>query len=297
MQVVELGLTAVLAVALADLVEQIVPDVIVATNPFYLAPLKSNYARGRTRVPVVTTVTDMGDVFVMWFNDVSTYTLVPTQRVYDMALRHRLTSDTLRMTGIPVNPALGDDTRSKAEVRASLQLDPERTTALVVGSQRVNNLLNAVRVLNHSSLPIQIIAAAGGDDGTFAELQAMQWHVPVRLFNFTDDMPTLMRAADVIVCKSGGLMVNESLAAGLPMLLIDVIEGQETGNAEFVTEHGAGEVVKEPIEFLEAVHHWLGGDQHVLAERAENARKAGKPRAAYEAAQLTWELASTTVRS
>ncbi len=87
-------------------------------------------------------------------------------------------------------------------------------------------------------------------------------------------------------------MVNEALAAGLPMLLIDVIEGQETGNAEFVVQHGAGEVVKEPLEFMQAAYHWLSGDQHLLHERAENARRAGKPHAAYEAADLAWALAN-----
>lgn len=287
----ELGLTAVLGEAVSDIVRKVAPDVIVATHPNYLAPIKAlRTLRGR-RVPVVTVVTDMGDVHVMWFNDVSAYTLVPTQRVYDAALENKLSPGTVRMTGIPVNPALGDDTRPKADVRASLKLDPELTTVLIVGSQRVNNLMNAVTVLNHSNLPIQLIVAAGGDDETYAALQATEWHLPVRLFNFSNDMATLMRAAEAIVCKAGGLMVNEALAAGLPMLLIDVIEGQETGNAEFVTEHSAGEVVKEPLEFLEAAYHWLSGDQHLLRERAENARKAGKPHAAYDAAELVWGLA------
>jgi 1,2-diacylglycerol 3-beta-galactosyltransferase len=292
--VFELGLTAVLGDAVAGLIETMAPDVVVVTNPFFLAPLKAKGAPGGTRVPVVTTVTDMGDVLAMWFNDVSAYTLVPTPRVHALALEHGLSSDTVRMTGIPVNPALGDDTRSKADVRASLQLDPNLTTVLVVGSKRVNNLVNAVTVLNHSNLPIQLIVAAGGDDETYGALQAMEWHLPVRLFNFADDMPSLMRAADVLVGKSGGLIVNETLAAGLPMLLIDVIEGQETGNASYVTEHGAGEVVKEPLQVLETVHHWLSGDQHVLRERAENARSAGKPNAAYDAAELAWGLATRT---
>ena len=257
----------------------------------YLAPIKTLRTLRGQNVPVVTVVTDMGDVHVMWFNDVSAYTLVPTQVVYDAAIENKLSPDTVLMTGIPVNPALGDDNRPKGDVRSALGLAPERTTVFVVGSQRVNNLMNAVTVLNHSNLPIQLIVVAGGDDKTYDALQATEWHLPVRLYNFTDDMPTLMRASDAIVCKAGGLMVNEALAAGLPMLLIDVIEGQETGNAEFVVEHGAGEVVKEPLEFLEAAWHWLSGDQALLRERAENARMAGKPHAAYDAAELAWGLA------
>lgn len=138
-----------------------------------------------------------------------------------------------------------------------------------------------------------MIIAAGGDDETYAALEATEWHLPVRLYNFTTEMPTLMRASDLLVGKAGGLMVTEALAAGLPLLLIDVIEGQETGNAEFVLEHKAGEVVKEPIPFMEVAYHWLSGDQHMLRERAENARGAGKPHAAYDAAELAWGLANS----
>ena len=289
----ELGLTAVLGQAVGDIVRSFAPDAIVATHPNYLAPLKTIYTLRRQRIPVVTIVTDMGDVHVMWFNEVSNVTLVPTQAVYEAALENDLTPSTVRITGIPVNPRLGDDTCPRGEVRHSLDLAPDCTTVLFVGSQRVNNLMNAVRVLNHSNLPVQAIVVAGGDDETYAALSAFEWHLPVKLFNFTDDMPTLMRAADVIVSKAGGLMVTESLAAGLPMLLIDVIEGQETGNAAYVIEHGAGEVVKEPLEFLEAAYHWLSGDQHVLKTRAEAAGRAGRPHAAYDAAELAWGLAQT----
>lgn len=288
----EAGLTLVLGDAVSKIVKEAAPDVIVATHPNYLAPLKMVFTTTGRAIPTLTVVTDMGDVHLMWFNEVSALTFVPTQRVYDLALKMKLPPEKVRITGIPVNPELGDDRRSRADARAALQLDPSRTTLLVVGSQRVNNLMNAVRVLNHSNLPIQLIVAAGGDDETYAELQATEWHVPVRLYNFTDEMPTLMRAADAIVCKAGGLIVNEALAAGLPLLLINVIEGQETGNAEYVTENGAGEVVETPLEFLEAVYHWLSGEQSLLQERARNARQAGRPRAAYDVAELAWALAA-----
>ena len=283
--VYELGLTVVLGEAIADVVRKTNPNVIVATHPNYLAPLKTLFTLMRRSIPIITVVTDMGDVHLMWFNDVSTFTLVPTQRVYATALEQKLNPNSVRVTGIPVNPALGDAAQPKAAFRSALGLDPNLTTVLVSGSQRVNNLMNAVRVLNHSNLPIQLILVAGGDDETHAALEATEWHLPVRLYNFTRDMPTLMRASDAIVCKAGGLMVTESLAAGLPLLLIDVIEGQETGNAEYVANHEAGLVVKDPLDLLEAAYHWLSGDQAPLRAAADRARAAGRPRAADEAAE------------
>jgi 1,2-diacylglycerol 3-beta-galactosyltransferase len=169
-------------------------------------------------------------------------------------------------------------------------------TALVVGSPRVRNLLDAVRVLNHSGFPLQALVVAGGDDAVYAELQQTDWHIPVVVYNMVDNMPTLMHAADFIVCKAGGLIVTEALACGLPILLIDVIEGQETGNAEFVVENGAGEVARLPLDMLETLYHWLSNEGQLLKTRAYNARRVGHPQAADEIAELAWTLAASENR-
>jgi len=72
-----------------------------------------------------------------------------------------------------------------------------------------------------------------------------------------------MHAVDFVVCKAGGLIVTEALACGLPLMLIDVIEGQETGNAEFVVDNGAGDIARMPLDMLETLYHWLSNDaQH-----------------------------------
>jgi UDP-N-acetylglucosamine:LPS N-acetylglucosamine transferase len=113
------------------------------------------------------------------------------------------------------------------------------------------------------------------------------------VYDFVDDMPTLMHASDFILCKAGGLIVSEALACGLPLLVIDVIPGQETGNAEYVIEHGAGERAKSGLAALEIVHHWLDEGGALLAERARNARRLGRPRAAFEIAEHVWKILMT----
>jgi 1,2-diacylglycerol 3-beta-galactosyltransferase len=100
-----------------------------------------------------------------------------------------------------------------------------------------------------------------------------------------------MHAADFIVCKAGGLIVTEALACGLPLLLIDVIEGQETGNAEFVVDNGAGDIARMLLDMLETLYHWLSNEAQLLQTRAHNARQVGRPQAAAEIAELAWTLA------
>ena len=135
-----------------------------------------------------------------------------------------------------------------------------------------------------------LAAVAGGNDELYGKLQAADWHIPVTLYNFVDNMSDMLHAADCVVSKAGGLIVTESLACGLPLLLVQVIPGQETGNAELVTREGAGELVLEPLAFLEALGDWLADGGRLYHERAANARRLGRPEAAFDAVDLIWDV-------
>ncbi len=85
-----------------------------------------------------------------------------------------------------------------------------------------------------------------------------------------------MRAADILVSKAGGLIVTESLAAGLPMLLCEVIEGQESGNADFIISQGAAVLTAEPVaRLVKELSRWLKDGGKELAERKAKAQAIG----------------------
>ncbi|MCX8025905.1 MAG: hypothetical protein N3A60_11955, partial [Thermanaerothrix sp.] len=50
---------------------------------------------------------------------------------------------------------------------------------------------------------------------------------------------------------------------------------------------------EEPLQFLEVLAHLLLNDRALLHQRAENAKRLGRPRAAYDVAELVWEAAQT----
>jgi UDP-N-acetylglucosamine:LPS N-acetylglucosamine transferase len=76
------------------------------------------------------------------------------------------------------------------------------------------------------------------------------------------------------------------------LILIDVIPGQETGNANYIVSGNAGVLAEDPTDVLEAMAHWLENDRRNYQEQAQNARRLGHPRAAYDAAELAWSLGS-----
>lgn len=293
--VLDSAMTLMLLDVLNETIKQRKPDILVVTRENYLAPLNGLIAlnqlfnSARQRIPVVTVVTDLTTVHRSWFNTVSDLCFVPTQKAFDLAVINGLNPRKVKITGVPVDPVFAQETRSKAQIRAELGWQTHPSTLLIVGGKRVRGVSNLVRVLNHSGLPLQLVIVAGGDDQLHEELQQTEWHLPATVYNFVDNMPDLLQAADMIACKAGGLIVSEALACALPILLIDVIQGQETGNADHVVDGDAGDLTPEPVDALETLFHWLQHDHKLLKERARHARKLGHPKAAYEIAGMIWK--------
>ena len=239
---------------------------------------------------MLTVVTDLSSLHRQWFNRSSDMFAVPTENAFQFALEHGIAREQLHNTGIPVSPDIGHEQRSQRTVREELGWQPDLFTVLTVGSVRSARQPDMLRALNHSGLPIQLAVVAGGDNAQHRLYQSIEWHRPTHVFDFVNNLPGMMRAADVVISKAGGLIVSEALAAGLPMVLSDVIPGQETGNADYVTDNGAGVLVQDPLGALEAICHWIG-DPELFAQVRSAAARLGRPDAAAHVVKLALALA------
>ena len=271
------SLTLMLFNALREIIHNKQPDVIVCTYLFYQEILSALFTLEKHRIPLLTVVTDLATVNKLWFHPVVDLCLVPTQTVHDMAIEAGLPPEKIKITGIPVRPELTKGNQDRTSLRMSLGWRPDLFTVLAIGSKRVEHLYDALRVLNHSGLPLQLVVVAGGDDEFYQRIQETEWHADTHCYNFVDELGTFMMAADCILGKAGGLTVSEALACGLPLILVDVIPGQETGNADHVVSGNAGVLVRDPIDVLETICHWLEKDKLYYKQQAENALQLGHP--------------------
>lgn len=274
------------------LIEEKQPDVIVSVYPYFQAPMAAVRNILKLRAPLLVVITDLVTVHRIWFNKWSSGVfVVPTDAVRAIARKSGIPEARIETIGIPVDPILTAPPEKKAEVRRRLGWEEDTITLLAVGSERVQNLSKMLHVLNHSALPLQFVVVAGGNDALYEEFKATEWHRPAHVYNFVDNLPEMMHAADFIMCKAGGLITTEALAAELAILVVEVIPGQETGNAKYIVDGGAGALIDDPVDLLETVFHWLDNDASQLKARVAAARKLGSPRAAVEIAQRIWRLA------
>ncbi len=295
--ILEQSLIILLLETMRVLLDRYKPHAVVNTYPLYQTPMLTALRREkRSRIPFFTVITDLSTIHRLWFDRRVTGCLVPNSVVADLALSLGLDPAKVITTGIPVSPAISHETRTKNKIRKELGWLPDIPAILAVGSKRVDRLMDTLNVINHFGCDLQLAVVAGNDEVVYNQLSHVEWHIPAYIYNFVENMPTLLKASDLLVCKAGGLILTEALASSLPMMLIEVIPGQETGNAEYVTAYGAADIAQSPIEVLETLRHLMKDDQSLLKKRAANAALMGKPSSAFDTAEILWKAMSARPR-
>ncbi len=184
------------------------------------------------------------------------------------------------VTGRPVDPAFGTTTREAG--RAALDLpSADLIVAVVGGSLGAGPINDAVYDAYAGGVPegctIVLVTGRGKARGS-TDLR-------LREMEFCDQMPDLIAAADLVVCRSGG-SVAEVAAAGRPAVLIPwagAADDHQTLNAQPFRAVGAAEVIADrdldgPL--LRATVDRLLADADVRRGMADAMRGAGRPHAA-----------------
>ena len=279
--------------SLKQVVSEVHPDVVLTTTEMFNAPMGALRRYGRQLLPFHTVITDLADLHAMWFNPSPDLFYVANETVKAQAVAYGIAPERVVISGIPVDIRFARKTSSKKDLRVTLGIDESLPTFLFVGSKRVDGIFENLEFLEYLSLPFQVVVITGGDDALYAKVTGRAWRFPLRIEKLVDNMPEWMSAADILVTKAGGLILSEAMAAGLPVIMIDNLPGQESGNVRYILEHRAGARVEEGSELLEVVREWLSDDRATLQAVTENARKLGHPASAIDIAQMLWQSSIT----
>ena len=108
---------------------------------------------------------------------------------------------------------------------------------------------------------VEVLAVCGSNTKLLSRLQKDFGTVPnVHLLGFTDRVPLLMDACDVLFTKPGGLSSTEAAAKRIPLIHTAPIPGCETDNARFFHYHGMSYSTTDTAQQV-AVAHRLCSDK------------------------------------
>jgi UDP-N-acetylglucosamine:LPS N-acetylglucosamine transferase len=127
--------------------------------------------------------------------------------------------------------------QSQAQARSEFGIPPEeRCVLLMSGAWGLGPVADAASALADAG--IHVLAVAGSNQRLARKLAALAGRQPrVHAFGFTDRIPDLMSAADLVITSSGDTC-TEARTVGRPLLLLDVVQGHGRDNLQHELELG-----------------------------------------------------------
>ena len=144
-----------------------------------------------------------------------------------------------------------------------------------------------VQSLEKCRLPLQVLAVAGHDQVMRARLDALRGKIALNFFTFgwSDSVPELMAAANLLITKPGGVTTAEALAAGLPMILTHPIPGPEESHIRYLEQNGVA-LRARGLDDIPQLTFRLLNDSKLLNEISRRAREIARPDATHAIAQI-----------
>jgi processive 1,2-diacylglycerol beta-glucosyltransferase len=202
---------------LARVIAEHDPDVVVSTYPAVTVVLARLRRTGAVRCPTVATITDLTGLFFWAQPGIDTHLVM-----YGESMRsvERIAG---RGSVQLVRPLISADflqPRCPAEARRALGLSESgRTVVVSGGGWGVGDIAGAVHEFTKVPEVSSIVCLAGRNDQLATKLRLAFVNEPrVRVYEFTDKMPEILAAADVLVHSTGGVTCLEARAAGTPVV-------------------------------------------------------------------------------
>ncbi|MFN2568031.1 MAG: glycosyltransferase [Candidatus Dormibacteria bacterium] len=253
---------------------------------------------GIRRVPLITVITDLVDVHASWACPSADAIVTPSPHGHRACLAAGIPAGRCFQLGLPVDggfidtPARAEEDR--VQLRRRLDIDAHGfTVVLCGGADGSGGLVDRARALAAADVDVQLVVICGRNRAAMRALSQIRDHRgrPLAVRGFVDNMPDWLRAADLIVTKAGPGTIAEALCSGVPMLLSSYLPGQEKGNVGWVEETGAGKYVPKVEDMVHAVRELAIDGSPAYASMREAVRRAARPEATAEIANLVVRFA------
>ena len=112
----------------------------------------------------------------------------------------------------------------------------------------------------------------------------------IKVLGWTNQIPRMLQVSHLLIGKAGGATVQETIAAGCPMIINHVVAGQEEGNARLIVETNSGVIANSTREVIAQVQRAFADDARQWREWSSNINRLSKPRAALDIAEFLLSL-------
>ena len=265
------------------------PDVIISTHFFaseVIADLKED---GVIKSRLITVVTDYR-LHSWWIGEGTDVYVVASEEAKLDLLKWKVDPARIKVMGIPVEPVFSKKL-DRQSIFDKAGLKDGVFTVLVIGGGFGVGPIEAIVKSISGMAGIQIVVVCGHNEELVKKIEALKSEFPaaIKVLGFIDNVYEYMEIANILISKSGGITVSESLAKDLPMIVIAPIIGQETRNADFMVKNKAAFRINDTSE-LKATIEPLLKDPKSMDSMKKAIDLIKKPMACYDVAKLAMDM-------
>ena len=207
------------------------PRLIISTYPLYAILLES-LSKQQAVPPLCTVITDSISVNRVWVISGSDLFCVADEETKKVVTGYGVPELKIRVTGFPVDLAFTEPLPVlPANSHARILYLPSTT------ARRVAATLEEIKPLFRSGVKMTL-PVGKHDKRLYHVMRQFTDSMPpdtLEIIGWTKRIPEFLRTHDVVICKAGGAILHEVMAARIPAVIDYVVPGQEEGNAEMLT--------------------------------------------------------------
>ena len=276
-----------LRAALATLVQNTEPDVVVSTYPVY-GHLIQDIFRDHAERPfrLLTIVTDSISVCSAWYRAPSDLFLVANEPTAKVLIEAGVERQRIKALGFPVSPIFAQEQKIALPVPRG---NERRKVLYVINTGKAKAGKSIERLLTIPDLDLTI--TVGRDASLKAKLteRLRKYGDRVVLYGWTNQMPRLLMSHHLVIGKAGGATVQEAIAGQCPMIVNQVIPGQEEGNARLIEALDVGAIAESGKDVRDLVEEVFAHKARLWLQWRENLGKVSHPDASLRIAELILE--------
>lgn len=269
--------------ALGEVLRKTNPDVVVSTYPVYSHLITELFRDRQRSFRLITVITDSISVCAAWFHVPSDIFVVADEPTASVLREKGVSAERIKPLGFPVSPIFA---RGPA-IPLATPTNGERPKILYVintGKSRAGHSLE--RLLGIANIELTITTGRNAALKAKLEHRLLEYGNRVRILGWTNEMPQLLMSHHLLIGKAGGATVQETIAAACPMIINQVIPGQEEGNARVIEMLGGGVAARNVQEIPELVEKAFVDGARQWQKWRTNLQKASRADSAARIAEL-----------
>lgn len=270
------------------------PDTFVATHFFPVEVAAFLKRSRRISSTVIAVITDYLP-HTLWIAPGVDRYIVGFLETKEELIRRGVKAQQISVLGIPIDPKFSQR-NDRVAVAQRLGIDPKGCTILIgSGGFGTGPIASLVQSLGRLKEKVQLLIVTGKNASLFKRLSSLNRKIPhvLKIYGFIHNMDELMDVSDLMITKPGGLSCSEALAKGLPLILISPIPGQESRNAQLLSQKQIAAVAPRLSRICQIIER-MRRDQGGLSAWAQRAREAARPNAALEIATLATQASRSS---